>query len=693
MASVNVTLCVAVGCDDGFRLVTSMVDNLKTPGPLPLLQKLGADASAAALKASSTAAVESLVTASDTWWNEFWNVSGIALDPSLSDIERFWCGQQYILGISASYDPGVPAPGLFGPFVTTDDNGWNGDYTLDYNYEATFYGVYGTGRHALANSYWAPMVDGMPAARRGAQARAKYYNISCPATALHYNAHISPFGMGDFDEDWETNTGMHMHWNGVFGALLFINNVEYTGNLTFARETAWPLLTGLLDWWSCYLTKTPAPGHPDGYVYVDTPDQSHEGQNTPNPQIGLAMIKRLADTVLSLAVTLGAPTPSAAADIASHLAPFNSAECVRTDPNTGTRASYELWQAQPLPRPAPGDMFALYPIWPTEALSGISDPGVARIAQPTSKAVGSFVGGRPVQLFPAAVRAGIGATPFSYTANDITAGLVQHLDRHMFQNMLVRTPGGGVENVGVTRAINEMVAVSPHGDFIAVCPVWNLSVPVAFANIWVKGGFSVSASCDGGVVHPPVNITVHPLSADSMTFVNPWAKRRPNNVVVRVRGSGAIVPSTPKTTPLGPAVAVNLTGLGSRSYVLEMYDGSVGAPASDGDVGAPGIGCTAYSANCSVCLRSIDGRGAPWGGSHCVFLSGPSEAGARCQPAKWWFPPYDSAKSYPGVHACKSCTTPASACAPLPPPPPAPPAPGPPSPPSPPSAWACTPTQ
>ena len=69
-------------------------------------------------------------------------------------------------------DPNVPAPGLFGPFVTSDNNGWNGDYTLDYNYEATMYGVFGTGHHHQANSYWKPVVDAIPAAARGAAARA-----------------------------------------------------------------------------------------------------------------------------------------------------------------------------------------------------------------------------------------------------------------------------------------------------------------------------------------------------------------------------------------------------------------------------------------------------------------------------------------------------------------------------------------
>ena len=44
-----------------------------------------------------------------------------------------------------------------GPWVNWDVNGWNGDYTLDYNFEATFYGVYGS-NHPELYDYTTPPV-------------------------------------------------------------------------------------------------------------------------------------------------------------------------------------------------------------------------------------------------------------------------------------------------------------------------------------------------------------------------------------------------------------------------------------------------------------------------------------------------------------------------------------------------------
>jgi hypothetical protein len=48
-------------------------------------------------------------------------------------LEQFYYGAQYAVG-SASR-AGRMAPGLWGPWITTDTPGWNGDYTLNYNFQ------------------------------------------------------------------------------------------------------------------------------------------------------------------------------------------------------------------------------------------------------------------------------------------------------------------------------------------------------------------------------------------------------------------------------------------------------------------------------------------------------------------------------------------------------------------------------
>ena len=51
------------------------------------------------------------------------------------------------------------------------------------------------------SAYFEAVTAGMDAARAGARSRAAAGNVTgCKPTALHYNAHIGPFGAGDFDE-------------------------------------------------------------------------------------------------------------------------------------------------------------------------------------------------------------------------------------------------------------------------------------------------------------------------------------------------------------------------------------------------------------------------------------------------------------------------------------------------------------
>ena len=173
----------------------------------------------------------------------------------------------------------------------------------------------------------------------GAVDRAKAHNLSkCAATALHFNAHIGPWGCGDLDEHWEAQSGQHMMWNGAFGSLLFINDLEYMGanRSVFFKKNSLPLLEGLLDWWDCYLVKTPCspagtracPG-PGGYRYDDANDAVNEGTKTVNSQLGLAFVARLADTLGRLVPAAGITSRSSetARDIAAHLAPFDTTQC------------------------------------------------------------------------------------------------------------------------------------------------------------------------------------------------------------------------------------------------------------------------------------------------------------------------------------------------------------------------------
>ena len=62
----------------------------------------------------------------------------------------------------------------------------NGDYTLDYNAEATYFGSFSSNRVAQTWSYYDYLIRWMEPGRKMAAQLAAGYNITCDAATLHY---------------------------------------------------------------------------------------------------------------------------------------------------------------------------------------------------------------------------------------------------------------------------------------------------------------------------------------------------------------------------------------------------------------------------------------------------------------------------------------------------------------------------
>jgi len=139
-------------------------------------------------------------------WAAFWAISSISL-PSSKQVESYWLGAQYATAcmtpttqLLAKHRGLAPPSGLYGPWVSSDRPGWNGDYTLDYNQEAQYYGVFSSNHEELASAYFPPISDWMPSARLSAQQHAEKGNLTCPAKALHYSCHLAPWGEQSHDQ-------------------------------------------------------------------------------------------------------------------------------------------------------------------------------------------------------------------------------------------------------------------------------------------------------------------------------------------------------------------------------------------------------------------------------------------------------------------------------------------------------------
>ena len=103
-------------------------------------------------------------------------------------------------------------------------------------------------------------------------------------------------------------------------------------------------------------------------------------------------------------------------------------------------------------------IFSLYPIFPSELLTQASDEAVLETAR---RSVKRYTGpnttnlgqSRPVEAFPAAVRAGYNGVA-GWQPHEVLEGLEKMLVdlKCCDSQMLPVASGGGVENIGVTRA-------------------------------------------------------------------------------------------------------------------------------------------------------------------------------------------------------------------------------------------------
>jgi len=109
--------------------------------------------------------IENLWEDHRSWWRDYWQESWVWMDtsgPNLAPgqwgdgplrsqtewLMRYYYGAQHILGMASR--EGFTAPGLYGHWVTHSHPFWNNDYHMNYNFQATFYGMFSSNRRHQA---------------------------------------------------------------------------------------------------------------------------------------------------------------------------------------------------------------------------------------------------------------------------------------------------------------------------------------------------------------------------------------------------------------------------------------------------------------------------------------------------------------------------------------------------------------
>jgi hypothetical protein len=346
--------------------------------------------------------------------------------------------------------------------------------------------------------------------------------------------------------------------------MLFIEHFEYTRDMKTMTEMSLPLLSGLLDYWSCYLTRVPDPSFSGGYRYDDVHDRYAEPPPAgTNPIPAIALIQRIAAAILDMAATQGVAPHPFAADVIQHLAPLPS----YTNATSGVTTWINFEHADPVTAWA-----SAWPIHPAQTYSTASSTEVLKVAQDTVRHYKSA--GTVALLYAALVRSGLQGSvrgrhrgsAQAFTASEVLDRMEVDVAPRLMQNMVIRESatggnGGWLENCGITLAINEMlVAANPTGQkeapwLVEVFPGWPKAEPASFSSLRVKGGFEISAGYTPPRIEHTITVTSH--AGEVCAILDPWMGG-PGSIAVSTVG-GEVVPVAWVDVLSGNAVVFNTT--------------------------------------------------------------------------------------------------------------------------------------
>jgi len=445
-----------------------------------------------------------------TWWRTFWARSLVEIgDPVLE--QRYYLSG-YVMASSAR-DPDFP-PGLFGIWVTDDDPRWAGDYHLNYNYQAPFYGLYTSNHIEQADTFEGPVLAVMERCRAYAKDLLK-------TRGVYY-----PVGIGAKGVITES-VNMAMRWH-------------HTYDKSYAKKV-YPFVLAVADFWEDYLKF-------ENGRYVIYDDSVHEGSGPDfNSIVSLALVRDTYELAgeMSTALDVDGGRREKWQHILKHLSTFATQEKDGTRVFRYTEKGMD-WNS--------GNSLGIQHIYPAEAIGPDSDPKLLEISRNTVRVMNRWRDGNGMNSFyPAAVRVG-------YDPEFILKELRGMIEAIGGTNGFTTGNVHGVENCSIVpNTINEMLCMG-HGHVLRVFPQWPKTKDARFTNLRTWGAFLVSSSLKGGVVQ---SIRLHSEQGRDCTLLNPWPGKaldifRDGKKSESLKGERVIIKTQPGATlvvvPEGTAI-------------------------------------------------------------------------------------------------------------------------------------------
>ena len=464
------------------------------------------------------------------WWDDFWSRSQVSLGAGRQLLEGFWYGMIYMSGCMNR--EGKQATGLWGPWIQADNMNWNGDYTLDYNFQAQHYGAFSSNHPELARSYYDVILKAVDIGkRRAAYPDWSQSGHSGPPGMIKSSWSVSKPGMGNYSgAELPSHVSAYggyyfgdLGTRGILGwvALVFVEDFDYTNNLLFMKETTYPLLLHAADFFVSYLVFNASSGRYDlnaacaleGCTVPRNP-KAH-GLPQRNVAMTLGWIRATFSALLRFSTILSVdrgrrPTWQ---HIVDHLAQFP------TTHSQGQMVLDECEDSGDFPGNARYPVVYFGAIHPAAQITQLSSSSeLLKAAQNTVDQVNAANKWVPenglCMGWPAAAMVTHNA---SGTLDHMASGLAKVINPNFVPQIL----GGCVaEQAGATQALNDLLMQSYDGVLHFFPAGWDAGANASFDGLRGRGAFVVSAQWAHGAVSS--GIAIHSEAGLNCTFVEPF---------------------------------------------------------------------------------------------------------------------------------------------------------------------------
>jgi autotransporter-associated beta strand protein len=445
------------------------------------------------------------------WWRDFWGKSYVEI-PDQQLMQRY-CLSTYLMG-AASRDPDFP-PGLLG-WVTTDSPAWGGDYHLNYNHQAPFYGLCAGNRIEQAAPCGQPILDIAAYGRQYCQNTFGFAGIFLPVGLGPKGAITSMFLGGQKSDASYSCVPLAQQWYA-------------TRDPAFAAK-AYPFVRDVAQFWENYLVL-------QNGRYVINNDAVHEGTNDTNPIVSLSFVRLVMKLATDMSTALGTDETRHAkwADIVTRLSAYPTTTLGQLPSNywpshishSTENDSLPIFRYTEVGTPWWGDnTVGIQHIYPGAGIGLDSPPEVVQRSRNQVYALNRWVDNNGMNSFyVAAARVG-------YDPATILARMKSMIGQMGKTNGFYSAAGGVLENASIVpNALQEMLMQS-HEGVIRFFPCWQSSLDARFGSLRADGAFLVSAKLSDGVVG---DVRIVSERGQPCTIQNPW----PGKAVVITRGGGS----------------------------------------------------------------------------------------------------------------------------------------------------------